>query len=274
MESPQPTSQPETVQELPSPSPVVDQPTQPAIEPDRSTLYFIVTAIAFFVIGYGVAWFSFNTALTAQNDLLDTTVRQAVSEALSNIDLNAVAGDESAQEPAILEVSVDDDPAIGPEDAPIVVVEFSDYRCPYCARFHEQTLYPLLEQYEGQIRLVYRDFPVVGGEQAALASECADDQGMFWEYHDLLFENQQSLSSESALVELASQLDLDIDEFTTCLTDSVHEPEIEGDFADAVSYGLRGTPSFFINGRLLVGAQPLSAFTAVIDDLLAELPVG
>ena len=225
------------------PSTETEMPEEATIEKgvitiSRPTAYFIVTAIVFFLLGYGVAWLSFDANTPEQT--------------------------------GIMMPDVDDDPALGPEDAPIVIVEFSDFRCPYCATFHTQTLYPLLEQYEGQIRFVYRDFPVVGGELAALASECADDQGVFWEYHELLFENQGALTSEDALIEMADQLEVHVDTFTSCLQDRVHSDEVEGDFADAVSYGLRGTPSFFINGRLIVGAQPLTVFVEVIEEILAE----
>lgn len=243
----------------------------------RQTMAFLITAVAFFIIGYGVAWFSFNAAVNTQTDVIRETVQEAVASAIADADLGAVADNAAPQQeqaPTVVDVSVDDDPALGPEDAPIVIVEFSDFRCPYCARFHSQTLYPLLDQYEGQIRLVYRDFPIVGGEQAALAAECADDQGVFWEYHDLLFENQSALSSNDALLELASQLDIDMDTFSACLENQDHLAEVEADFSDGVSYGVRGTPAFFVNGHPLVGAQPMPVFRQLIDELLAEQDAG
>lgn len=248
-----------------------------SFEIPRSVLAIAVTAIVCFLAGYGLAWFSFNAATDAQAENLQDVVRQAVAQALAESGQGAVAAQPSQQQeaPSIVEVSEDDDPAKGPEDAPIVIVEFSDFRCPYCARFFDQTLNPLFELYEGQIRLVYRDFPVVGGEQAAEAAECADDQGVFWEYHDLLFENQGALSSTDALIELAGQLDdVDVDQFAQCVEDRVHTGEVEADFADGLAYGVRGTPAFFINGRPVVGAQPITAFRQVIDSILAEQSGG
>jgi protein-disulfide isomerase len=250
--------------------PNVATPAAGSGSPTRTILPLIVTAVIFFVVGYGSAYLSFMAGAAAQTANVEDTVRSAVSEALSGLNLGAVAAAPTAEPtPAIYDVSVDDDPAIGPEDAPIVMVEFSDFRCPYCARFQTQTLDPLFAQYEGQIRFVYRDFPVVGGDRAAMASECAQDQGVFWEYHDLLFENQSSLGTDEALIELAGRLDIDMDTFSACLSSNQYEEEIQNDFNDGVSYGVRGTPAFFINGRPIVGAQPLASFQQLIDEELA-----
>ncbi len=171
-------------------------------------------------------------------------------------------------ESAPLDVSVDDDPSIGPKNAPVTIVEFSDFYCGYCKRFHDETLDALFEEYGDQIRYVYRDFPVVGGVDPAMAAECADDQGAFWDYHDELFVDPRSYTSAGSLVDLAVALDLDEEEFSECLGNSTHEDEINNDLKDGQSYGVTGTPTFFINGVRLVGAQPLSAFKAIIDEAL------
>jgi protein-disulfide isomerase len=240
----------------------------------RSLVYVLITAAIFFLLGYGIAWFSFNAASSTQSAAIEETVRAAVAEAFADLDLQGVAADPEPTVPSIVEVDTDDDPALGPEDAPIVIVEFSDFRCSYCGRFYAQTLDPLLEQYGDQIRFVYRDFPVVGGERAALAAECADDQNVFWEYHNLLFNNQSALGSDESLVELASSMDIDLDTFATCLSDETHAAEIQADFEQGVNYGVRGTPAFFINGRPVIGAQPIGSFTQIIDEILAEQEAG
>lgn len=162
-------------------------------------------------------------------------------------------------------VSTDDDPYLGPEDAPVTIVEFSDFYCGYCKRFHDETLDALFETYGDQIRYVYRDFPVVGGVQPALAAECADDQDAFWAYHDELFSEPRSYTSAGSFIDLAVKLELDEEEFTKCIGDSAHEDEVNKDLADGQAYGVSGTPTFFINGVRLVGAQPISAFKAIID---------
>jgi len=181
--------------------------------------------------------------------------------------------------PAVVEVSVDDDPSWGPEDAPVTIIEFSEFLCPYCQRFALQTLPQIKQAYEGKVRYVYRDF-IVHGEPAmkiSEASECADDQEKFWEYHDHLWENYQAVGQQagtgldalvSTLKGYASDLGLDTATFDDCLDTGKHTAEVQKDSQDAASYGVTGTPGFFINGQLVVGAQPFSVFQQVIDAAL------
>jgi protein-disulfide isomerase len=175
--------------------------------------------------------------------------------------------------PGVVEVSPDDDPAIGPADAPVLIVEFSDFQCSFCGRFARETLGQILDSYGDRVRFVFRSFPLLSihpqAQKAAEAAQCANDQGKFWEYHDLLFQNQQALDEES-LKGYARQLDLDMAAFTDCLDTERHFTEVQHDLTDGQSYGVTGTPTFFINGRLLRGAQPFSAFQAVIDEELGR----
>lgn len=210
--------------------------------------------------GFGLALVAYNRGAEDATAALEAALRSAGQ---------AQAAAQPTQPPSRLDnVSVDDDPALGPNSAPVVIVEFSDFRCPYCKRFHDETLPVLLEQYSDRIRLVYRDFPVVGGETDAEAAECADEQGKFWPYHDALFENFRAQSSVDDYVALAENLGLDTDAFRECLESGVMRQEIIGDASDAQSYGVTGTPTFFINGVRVIGAQPLSVFQAVIDQEL------
>lgn len=172
-------------------------------------------------------------------------------------------------QPTRFDISLDDDPSMGPEDAPIVIVEFSDFRCPYCRRFHEETFPALWEAYPDQILFVYRDFPVVGGVEAAQASECADEQDAFWDYHDLLFSGRLELGT-SAYLSYAEELDLDMEEFNACMDEGRYAEEVEADARYAAGLGANGTPTFFINGIPLIGAQPLAQFQQIIDSELAE----
>jgi len=170
----------------------------------------------------------------------------------------------AAQEPTRFDIDVDDDPAIGPENAPITIVEFSDFACGYCRRFHEQTFEALLEEYPDQIRFVYRDLPVVGGYEAAQAAECANEQGEFWKFHDLLFSGGLGLD-ESAYREYADAVGIDPDSLMDCVNSERYADEVEEDAQYAFNLGANGTPTFFINGIPLVGARPLSDFEAIID---------
>jgi protein-disulfide isomerase len=172
-----------------------------------------------------------------------------------------------------VEVSADDDPAIGPANAPVTIIEFSDFQCPYCARFQSQTLPQILSNYGDRVRFVYRDFPLVSlhanALKAAEASECADDQGAYWKYHDLLFQNQSALD-DASLKNYAASLALDTAAFDQCLDSDKYLTEVQKDEQDGITAGVQGTPSFFVNGMPLTGAQPYSAFQTAIEAALKQ----
>lgn len=170
----------------------------------------------------------------------------------------------ASEEPVTFEVSVDDDPAIGPVDAPITIVEFADFNCGFCRVFFLQTLHPLLEAYPDQIHFVYRDLPLVGGYEAALAAECADEQGAFWEYHDVLFTEGAS-AGRSSYIQYAEDIGLDSDVLTKCLDEGHYAAEVAADAQFAIDLGATGVPLFFINGIPVVGAQPLEVFIQIIE---------
>lgn len=174
------------------------------------------------------------------------------------------------QQPSKIEVSVDDDPSIGPENAPITIVEFSDFRCPFCARA-KPIIKQILENYGERVRVVYRDFPILGpqSQKTAEAAECADEQGKFWQYHDKLFENQQELDIKN-LKQYAEDLGLDTTKFNDCLDSGKMAQEVEKDSQDGRDYGVRGTPAFFVNGILVPGAQPYSVFKQIIEQELGN----
>jgi protein-disulfide isomerase len=168
--------------------------------------------------------------------------------------------------PQRFDVSVDDDPAIGPADAPITIVEFSDFNCPYCRKFHLETFSPLMAAYPDQIRFVYRDFPITSPESmvAAQAANCAGAQDAYWEFHDALFAGELGLGRE-AYDGYAERLGLNVEALNVCIDQGSEQAEIEADARAAAALGVNGTPTFFINGIPLVGAQPLVQFRSVID---------
>ena len=161
---------------------------------------------------------------------------------------------------------------IGPEDSPIVIVEFSDYQCPFCKRFHDQVYQPLMDAYPGKIRFVYRNLPLTAihpqAMNAAEASMCAGEQDAFWSYHDKLFEIGDALSKELYST-LASDLDLNVIRFETCMNEHKYQDSIQSDINFAADLGIQSTPTFFINGIAIVGAQPLTSFKQIIDDELS-----
>lgn len=180
-------------------------------------------------------------------------------------------------DPYRIDVVAGDDPAKGgPATAPVTVVEFSDFQCPYCARVGP-ALKRIQDTYGDQVRIVYKDFPLLqihnNAAKAAEAGACAADQGKFWELHDKMFENQARLSVAD-LKQFAKDSGLDAAAFDQCLDSGQKSAEWNQDLADGERYGVTGTPAFFVNGRLLGGAS-FEKFAEVIDDELSRkgLPV-
>ena len=170
-----------------------------------------------------------------------------------------------------VEVAYDPARLRGDPKAPVVIVEFSDFQCPYCQAV-APTLKKLLAKYEGRVSLAYLDLPLRDihpqAQLAAEASRCAGEQGKFWEYHDLLFANQSKLD-RPGLVELAHGLKLDEKQFDSCLSSGKYAAQIEQDRQLGLRAGVSGTPGFFINGSLLSGNQPQDAFEKLIQAELA-----
>ena len=172
-----------------------------------------------------------------------------------------------------IEVSVQGAPFKGGEKAPVTIVEFSDFHCPFCRRVIP-TLAQLESRYGDKIKLVFRDFPIEnlhpGATKAHEAARCANEQGKFWPYHDKLFASTPS-SSPDVFKGMAKEVGLDAVAFETCLGSGKYQAAIKEDIAEGNRVGVGGTPAFFVNGRLISGAQPLEAFTRVIDDELARV---
>lgn len=175
----------------------------------------------------------------------------------------------NTQESVRFDIPVDNQPSIGPAGAPIVIVEFSDFNCPYCRKWHQETFNALLDSYPEQILFVYRDYPILTQESfnAAEAAACANEQGAYWEYHNALFSGDYDLGS-TAYEAYAVELGLNAQDLLDCVASERYEDDINSDAQFASSLGITGTPTFFINGIPLVGAQPLSSFTQIIDDEL------
>ncbi len=169
-------------------------------------------------------------------------------------------------------VSADRGFAKGTKDAPVTIVEFSDFQCPFCRNVNA-TLQQVLDRYPGKVRLVFRDFPLVqlhpGAPKAHEAARCAAQQGKFWEYHDVLFERSPR-HSPPELKQYAQELKLDAAAFARCLDAGAQAAEVSRDLQEGARLGVTGTPSFFINGRALEGAQPFTAFQKIIDSELRQ----
>ena len=168
--------------------------------------------------------------------------------------------------------------AWGPADAPVLIEEFSDFQCPFCGRFALETGPQLIEAYAGTglVRFDYRHFAFIGPEsqRAAEAAECAAEQGAFWPYHDIVFANQQGENRgafrDEALLAFAEAAGLDPEAFQACLDSGRYRDVVLQESAEARQRGVTGTPTFFINGQKVEGAQPYEVFRRIIETELAE----
>ena len=179
------------------------------------------------------------------------------------------------QEPRT-EIATDGAPAKGPDNAPVTIVEFSDFQCPFCSRINP-TLDQVRSKYGDKVRVVFRQFPLHSihpqAQKAAEASLCAHDQGKFWEMHDAMFADQQKLAVED-LKATAGRIGLDAAAFATCLDSGKYEQQVEDDVKAGTLAGVTGTPAIFINGRSLSGAVPFEQLAEIIDEELARTGGG
>jgi len=169
--------------------------------------------------------------------------------------------------------------SMGPDNAPVTMIEYSSLGCPHCAAFHRDTLPKIKKEYidTGKVKLVFKDFPLSFHEQAmpaALAAECAGEQGNYWEMHDKLFGEQSrwvdNPKADDVLKQFADELGLDTKQFNECYDSRKYEDEINADMQEGIAAGVQGTPAFFINGQFISGAQPFEVFKQIIDQMLAE----
>lgn len=273
-------------------------PDAPQTEPRRedvvtisqSTIYYFAIAVVFFAAGFLIAWITFSTTNSATNaqDLRSAAAsgaREAVQTEVAGLQATTVAltsqliraqgaaVQPTAAPPTPVNIEVGTSPAWGPENAKVTIVEYTDLQCPFCARFYTDT-YPLIkEQYGDRIRFVFKHFPLTSihpdAERAALASECAREQGKFWEFHDAAYKQQNNLS-RAGLINIAQGIGVaNQEQFAQCLDSEKYIATVTADYNEALGMGLTGTPTFFINGLPLVGAQPYSVFKAAIDQALA-----
>ena len=256
------------------------EPSVSEINPKKSTptglIVGLVIAVAVAAFFAGSNFSSMNSDLVTKSDL-----DNAISQLESKLE-NSIQVQQEQQPSQPVRISFDDDPIRGDPNAPITILEFSDFQCPFCARFHTQTLPLLLEEYidEGKVNLIYRDFPIQSihpnALAAAVAAECANEQEKYWEYHDTLFEKQNAwakLDSDSAIStfsQYATDVGLDQSQFDSCLESGKYLEEVQKDLNDGRTYDITGTPGFFIGNEdigfvKVNGAQPFDSFKKIID---------
>ncbi len=251
------------------------------------SLFDIIPAKQAFWLGFGTAILSIGTlgfillgSCVLQGDCAASVVFEDDAEDADDDDYAPSAADLAAAGAPTVPTAqgvpaVDDGDYIrGDVDAPITIIEYSDFECPYCERFHP-TMEQVMEEYDGQVRWVLRNFPLSfhpNAEDAGVAAECAGQQGKFWEYGDELFANRASLG-EDYYVELAGDFDLNISEFTTCYEGDEARSKVRAQATGGAAAGVTGTPGSFIidedgNATPIKGALPYSSVAAAIDAML------
>ena len=163
-----------------------------------------------------------------------------------------------------------DDPSWGPENAKVTVVAFGDFECPYCRQWFANVYNQLVANYEGKIRFIHRDYPLSfhsNAKPAAIAANCANEQGGYWDFFRLLYSDPRGLGAPMYLT-YAQETGLNVEAFTSCISSNKYASEIDLDMRDAESLGITGVPAFFINDRLISGSQPYAVFQQAIDEEL------
>jgi protein-disulfide isomerase len=225
----------------------------------RSHFYALMVPLAFVLgLGVGFLFWGRQPAVPAAAPMPEAAQVEAQPQAVKRYD-----------------VPEDDDPAIGPENAPITIIEFSDFECPYCSRWYEQVFLRLREEYPDTVRIVFRDFPLSSihpnAIPAAEAANCAGEQNAYWDFHGKLFSGQRLGSS--VYLQYAKDLGLNVEDFQSCLESGRYQSEIQADYQYASDLGVQSTPTFFLNGIPIVGAQPWEVFQQVIEkELAGEIP--
>lgn len=216
-------------------------------------------------IGFGVT-----LAALRGDDAPSKTTNSNVGT-VAGVDDTDQAGTNTAAPAPVDIVITDEDHIRGAADAPITIVEYSDFECPYCSR-HTPTIEQILDAYPDQVRVIFRHFPLSfhqNAQKAAEASECAAAQGKFWEMHDKLFAlNDAGSLSVDSFKSAAGELGLNQTTFDTCLDTGTYAQKVQDSFDSGVAYGVEGTPATFVNGQLVSGAVPFSSFQTMIDSLL------
>lgn len=203
---------------------------------------------------------------------------QAQSAAQAAVDTNNDGGAqvEVPQEVKRYPVPEDDDPSFGSADAEITIIEFSDYECPYCRRWHQDTWPQIKEIYGDKVRLIYRDFPLESihpnATPAAEAANCAGEQDRYEEFNEMLFTRDNPLNADT-FESYAVEVGLDLASFQQCVSERRYQDEVQADLAYASELGVRSTPTFFVNGLAVVGAQPFEVFQQIIDlEMAGKIP--
>ena len=230
----------------------------------RSTLLWLFFILLAFGAGLGTGYLAWGQNLAAATPQANTTPQiNTTPQANTTAQVTGTVQQR-------INVPVGNNPAYGPANAPITIIEFSDFECPYCRKWFQETWPLIVKAYPGKVRLYFRDFPLSAHPNAipaAVAARCAGEQNQYWAFHDKLFSGTTFGAAVYETYALA--LGLDAAKFNSCTQANRYEDDVNADLQYGANLGIRGTPTFIINGIPLVGAQPFSAFQKLIDQELA-----
>jgi protein-disulfide isomerase len=250
-----------------------DAESPPVIIINRTTFNYGVIAVVFLLVGIVIGAFTAYRVDRDNRSWVSEAIADAMAEQADTFAglVNSASGPSLDNPDSRFDVQANSDFYRGGADATVEIIEFGDFNCGFCGRFHTETYSQIADVYGDRVRFVYRDYPILAESSvtASLAARCAGEQGQFWEYHDLLFENQGVFNQTGAFARFAGDLGLDVDEFNTCVEEQRYLSGIVADYNEARTMGIRGTPAFFINGRPISGAQPFEVFAGLIDEELA-----
>jgi protein-disulfide isomerase len=249
----------------------------PEIKPaNRSTLFWIAGVVIAFIVGMGAGYLIWAMPLQSQLATVQASATAVAQKA--GQEQTAVAGDQQDQQQQVkrYDVPIADNPIWGNPNAKITIIEFSDYECPFCRKWHNEVLPQIKEKYGDQVRLVYRDFPLYtihpDAQSAAEAANCAGEQKRYWDFNEKLFTTSDPLGNQT-YEKIAQELKLNLSSFKQCVAEGRYKSEVEADSNYAANLGVRSTPTFFINGLAVVGAQPFEVFQQIIDmELAGKIP--
>jgi protein-disulfide isomerase len=254
--------------------PMAENPSPPARP--SVLLWSVLVAIAF-VLGLVTGFLIWERPLQARASAAEQKL--AVQEQTAVASATDTAAQDQAAVPEQVkryDVPIANNPILGSAAAPITIIEFSDYECPFCQRWHQEVFPKILETYGDKVRLVYRDFPLYGvhpnAESAAEAANCAGEQDHYYDFHNLLLGGGKEFSADLYKA-YAQSLKLNVNSFTRCMDEHRYQAEVKADYDYASQLGVRSTPTFFVNGLAVVGAQPFEVFQQVIDlELAGKIP--
>jgi len=251
---------------LPQNPPADDENVTITINP--KVIYYLVFGTVCFIAGFFVAWM---LSTAGNTNTVRAAQATAFAEARATALIDGANGQDSGAVQYPVKIDITGSPAWGADNAKVTIVEYSDFECPYCERYFQDTYQLIKQNYGSRVKYVFKHFPLPihpNAFPAALAAECAKEQGKFWEFHNVTYADQSDLSRTGLLQKAQKAGVADMNQFASCLDTRKYANVVQANEQEGSQFGVGGTPTFFINGIPLVGAQPYTNFQKAIDSAL------